>query len=313
MLRLPLSKHTGAGATCVGHNQPLHSVAWSHDDRYLVTASADCTARVWAATGEPLFTIDRCRENAGRAMETAKGEPNAPHAAEVRQAAFYYLDKFVVLAAGPRLWLYHYFIDQDQGNDVAHKVNPHRYKAAHVVQEDCQAITAFSCPNAFMSNLIVAGCSDRSLAVHDLGAEKCVRRIPEAHTKPVSCVRLNAALASTSHANDAYELFLTSAADDTVKLWDLRKPGGCVRNFRSHVNKVHGLGCSFSPCLRYVATGSEDRHAYLYEVASGKVVERWRGGHTDAVTDVAFSPVHPQLATACLDGHVRFFSDGSAA
>ena len=29
----------------------------------------------------------------------------------------------------------------------------------------------------------------------------------------------------------------------------------------------------------------------------------------DAVVDVAFSPVHPQLATASLDGRVRFFAD----
>ena len=42
-----------------------------------------------------------------------------------------------------------------------------------------------------------------------------------------------------------------------------------------------------------------------------QVVERWRGGHTDVVTDVAFNPVHPQLATACMDGRVRFFSDAA--
>merc|ERR1712159_602292 len=96
-----------------------------------------------------------------------------------------------------------------------------------------------------------------------------------------------------------------------VKLWDLRKPGGCVRLFHSHVNRTHAVGCAFSPCMRYIATGSEDHRAFLYDVSSGKVVERWRGGHTDVVTDVAFYTVHPQLATACLDGNVRFFSDSA--
>ena len=31
------------------------------------------------------------------------------------------------------------------------------------------------------------------------------------------------------------------------------------------------------------------------------------------MTDVAFSPLHPQLATASLDGRVRFFADAAAA
>ena len=41
-------------------------------------------------------------------------------------------------------------------------------------------------------------------------------------------------------------------------------------------------------------------------------VSRWLpGGGCEAlsqVSDVAFHPVHPQLATACYDGRVRFFN-----
>ena len=59
---------------------------------------------------------------------------------------------------------------------------------------------------------------------------------------------------------------------------------------------------------RYVACGSEDNRAYLYDVGSGKVVERLQG-HSDAVLDVKFNPMHPQLVTACVDGKLRFFSD----
>jgi WD40 repeat protein len=33
------------------------------------------------------------------------------------------------------------------------------------------------------------------------------------------------------------------------------------------------------------------------------------GGHSDAVTAVAFNPYHPQLATTGLDSTVRFYSD----
>jgi WD40 repeat protein len=34
------------------------------------------------------------------------------------------------------------------------------------------------------------------------------------------------------------------------------------------------------------------------------------GAHGDAVTAVAFNPLHPQLAVGCLDGRVHFYSDG---
>jgi WD40 repeat protein len=36
----------------------------------------------------------------------------------------------------------------------------------------------------------------------------------------------------------------------------------------------------------------------------------WNGGagHNDVVSDVCFSPIHPQLVTACFDGKLRFFS-----
>ena len=44
-----------------------------------------------------------------------------------------------------------------------------------------------------------------------------MRRIADAHGKPATHVLLNNPLSCTTHANDAYELFLTAAADDTVQ------------------------------------------------------------------------------------------------
>lgn len=41
----------------------------------------------------------------------------------------------------------------------------------------------------------------------------------------------------------------------------------------------------------------------------GTVLYRIRGAHGDAVMDVAFNPLHPQLVTACLDGRLHFYSD----
>lgn len=56
------------------------------------------------------------------------------------------------------------------------------------------------------------------------------------------------------------------------------------------------------------ATGSEDKTAVLYDLRMGTMLHRVREGHTDVVSDVAFHPLYPQMATACFDGRVRFFS-----
>lgn len=65
--------------------------------------------------------------------------------------------------------------------------------------------------------------------------------------------------------------------------------------------------------MHYLASGSEDKTAYVYDLRQATVLHRLRGMHGDAVMDVCYSPLHPQLATACLDGKTHFFSaDGEA-
>ena len=81
---------------------------------------------------------------------------------------------------------------------------------------------------------------------------------------------------------------------------------GCVRSFSGHKNRTRPSGIGFSPCLRYIAAASEDCSCYLYDVRTGTYADKL--AHRDAVADVAFNPLHPQLATAGYDGKVRFFA-----
>ena len=61
-----------------------------------------------------------------------------------------------------------------------------------------------------------------------------------------------------SHPASAYDLFLTAAMADGIKLWDLRT-NRCVRRYDGHVNRSHPVGVALSPCARFIASGSEDR------------------------------------------------------
>ena len=81
----------------------------------------------------------------------------------------------------------------------------------------------------------------------------------------------------------------------------------CARRLAAHVNRQHPVGAALSPCLRFVACGSEDRSVYLYDARTGGLLERMRS--SEAVMDVAFSPLYPQLAACALDGTLRYYSD----
>ena len=50
----------------------------------------------------------------------------------------------------------------------------------------------------------------------------------------------------------------------------------------------------------------------MYDLRMGRLAATL-AGHLESVTDVAFSPLHPQLATVSLDGRARFFADAASA
>ena len=95
--------------------------------------------------------------------------------------------------------------------------------------------------------------------VHDLAASKVVRRYESAHDRPVHTLVHSADVSAyVSHPRQSYELFASSATDGNIRLWDLRASGS-VRCLSGHCNNYATVGMSFSPCMRYLATGSEDK------------------------------------------------------
>ncbi len=180
------------------------------------------------------------------------------------------------------------------------------------------ALTALGAVNSFLSTLVILADSARGLHIVDLaapGGGKSVRSISDAHGKSVHAIAMNAPSAFSPSAGAAGEqilehaqLFATSAADSCVKLWDVRASSreGCVRRFSGHVNRSAPVRASFSPCGRFLATGSEDNRAYIFDIRSGQILDKLAGA-TDVVCDVAFNPLHPQIVTAGYDGRIRFY------
>ena len=167
---------------------------------------------------------------------------------------------------------------------------------------------------------MVSAASDRTVHVLDAAAGRTARVLRDAHQRPVHAVALPAPSPYVSAVPMGggggggggiyYDVFLTTAADGVVALWDLRADR-CAARFSEHVNRRDSaVQASFSPCMRYIASGSEDRAAFLYDIRRGTALAKLQGHHTDVVSCVAWNPLYPQLATASYDGHIHFFTEG---
>ncbi|GAB1300539.1 WD repeat-containing protein 27 [Apodemus speciosus] len=170
----------------------------------------------------------------------------------VTSAQFYYMDTFILLSSGPEFCLLKYHIDLCR-DDIRRYKPKSRYKPVFRLPMTSGAdITSLSAVNDFYS-----------------------RGSP-----------------FTAQPSLAYNLFLTTAVGDGIRLWDLRSLR-CVRCFQGHPNRSYPCGAAFSPCGRLVACGAEDRHAYVYETGSSSFLHRL-AGHTDTIAEVAFNPAAPQ-------------------
>ncbi|KAH8053360.1 hypothetical protein JL722_9586 [Aureococcus anophagefferens] len=271
-LRLPVAKHRGsdAAATALGlGGRPTHA-SFSHDGKWVVRSGHE---------GAPPQVFANHRKRAVEAPTLALKAGGAG-------ARFYYLDRFL-LAPRTRdgraeLALFAVGLDEGRagpGDGAARRVHAFGHG-------DAKRLDAVACLNGAYSPLIVTATSDRRVSVLDAAAGRRARVIDDAHARPAHDV------AAPGHPAPGVA---RSTCDD-----------GAAR-FTSHANKRDPIRCAFSPCMRFLACGSEDKCAYVYDIRAGRALALLKGAR-DAVAAVAFNPKYPQLATASYDGKLRFYT-----
>ncbi|XP_023819338.1 WD repeat-containing protein 27 isoform X4 [Oryzias latipes] len=286
------SRLTGKPKIFIGHDKPVRSVSWSLSRQYWLSASEDLSLRMWThCSSEPAIVM-------------GDGMFSKP----IRGAQFYYLDKFVLLGSGPSLHLYLYNVDVTS-DDIKRYHRRSVFKLATRLKTSSTEITAMSAINDFLSYIVLVCGSDRSIQVVDMNRGGVASTMAEAHSRSIHCITQNKGSRFCTQTSDSYNLFLTSAITDGLKLWDLRTMR-CVRRYDSHVIRCHPCFSSISPCGRFIATGSEDNCAYIYDIRSSLHLHKLHR-HTDTVLSVSFNPAKPELLTGTLDGKLRLFQTNS--
>ncbi|XP_076021503.1 WD repeat-containing protein 27 [Genypterus blacodes] len=289
------SSLTGNPTAYTGHDKSVSTVSWSHNRQLWLSASEDRTLRLWTiGSPEPAIIM---RNN----MLTKR----------MSGAQFYYLDKFLLLASGHSLHLYLYNVDNTH-EDIKRYQQRSAVKLARRFTTPSETdITALSAINDFFSYIVLVCGADRSIQVYDMNKGVVALELPDAHSRAIHCVTQNKGSMFTTQPPESYNLFLTSAITDGVKIWDLRTQR-CVRRYENHLNRCHPCTSAISPCGRFIASGSEDNCAYVYDIRSSSYLHKLQR-HSETVLNVAFNPAKPELLTGTLDGKLRLFQPSSGA
>ncbi|XP_070589996.1 WD repeat-containing protein 27 [Erythrolamprus reginae] len=283
------SNLTGEPTVYSGHDGAITSVGWSHDNNWLVSSSEDRTLKVWSvSSAEPALSLGK----------------EIFHKS-VRSAQFYYIDTFILLSCGAEFYLLRYYLDTSKDEIKRYRTKSICKSIQKFPMASTVEITSLSAVNDFYSYIVLAAGSNRALEIFDLNVGCSAAVIRDAHSRSVHQICQNKGSSFSCQPHEAYNLFLTAAIGDGIKLWDLRTLR-CERRFEGHNSRCHPCGISISPCGQFIACGSEDKCAYIYGMHSSTYSYKLTG-HTESVINVAFNPSSPQLVSATLDGKLQLF------
>ncbi|KAI6646440.1 WD repeat-containing protein 27 isoform X1 [Oopsacas minuta] len=272
-----------------GHTGKVESLGWSHSGKHLVSASnAECL--LWDVRGlRSLLSISTTTNQ------------------EINHIQFFYVDKFILLTQGAELCLYAYALENTHKHtdDLKRYLNLNTWKQALRVTQSVHSITACSAANAFYSHISLLGLSNRTLVIHDLNADKQVCNIQL--ERVVNSIHQYEGSKYCGVQSDAFNMFLTSAVQDSIRVWDVRM-NKCIVKYNQHKNSVMPVDCKVSPCGRFIATGSEDKSVYVYDLrGSTRVYVEKIMGFSDVTTRLLFRPSSPELIVSTLDSYLHAF------
>ncbi|KAJ3194970.1 WD repeat-containing protein 27 [Irineochytrium annulatum] len=220
---------------------------------------------------------------------------------KINAIKFFHCDELVLTTGGRSLTVLALKIIDKDPKLIKPGLNNNSYRVRKKVEFE-SGITSFACINNFKSHLAFVGAGTK-LFIYDVGVGSVVRKTETTHSRAIHAIALADYKEDILGLNP--HLYATAAITDCIKLWDLRYSAGAVSTFAGHINRYAQIGCSLSPCGRYVATGSENKQVYLFDTRKPNVPMKIAVGSADVVNWVDFHPRKPLIAAACQDGKMK--------
>ncbi len=285
-----------------GHGQWVYGVAFSPDSRYLASASADETVRLWEVNSGS--EVRRFKGHTDRACRVAFS-PDSRYLASAGD------DRTVRLwdvATGSEVWR---FESQEQGMHIHNMA----------FSPDSRYLTSTGSGKTVRFWDVATGSEIRKFEigwVYTIAFSPDSRYLASAGGKTIRLWDVDAGSEVWQFEGDDLMMvravafspdsrYLASAGGDrTVRLWDVAT-GSEVRQFKGHTNWVYTV--AFSPDSRYLASAGEDRMVRLWDVATGSEIRRFES-HGKAVRDVVFSPDSRYLTSTGDGNTIRLWESG---
>jgi WD40 repeat protein len=305
--------------TLTGHTDTVWAVApTTLDERPVsVTASSDCTVRVWDLTtgqqlGKPLtghtdkiytvatttlgdhpVAITGSRDNTVRVWDLATGrqigKPLTGHVLTVQAVATATLGDQQVAVTGSadktiRIW------DLTTGRQIGRPLTGH-------------TDTVVAVATATVGDRVVAvtGSADNTIRRWDLASGQQVGHPRTGHTATVWAV-------ATTFLGDR-PVAVTGSADSTVLVWDLITGQQVCRPLSGHAGPVLAVATAAIDERPVAVTGSADSTVRVWDLITGQQIGQPLRGPTHPVCAVATSVIdeRPMVVTGCADDTVRLW------
>lgn len=281
----------------IASESPIMCMDWSscRNDLLLVSTKTECS--LWNPNNLCYFRISKSY---------------FPQNDSILSVQYFSLDKYILVTHGESISLFNYHLNkkcdklQDEIRTYSNTNGTFSlYKSIRVASHPFKVV-ASSVSNEFYSSMAIIASSNRSLYLYDINTHQRMLAYPSLESLAYSIHQCPASHYNYASISD-YNLFITSSLKSCINVWDLRYDKKLF-NFRMHKNTLMPLSSKISPCGRYIATGSEDKAVYFYDIRMpSRLFSRKIIGFSDCVTQLGFKPNVPGIFTATLDNVVTIY------
>lgn len=283
--------------TMTGHSDAINHVNISRDGRLAVSASSDCSVRLWELrTGNciaqfkghqrPVFAVefspnDECLVTASKSyFLSSKDADQFLRLWQVKGAKqIHNFKKFeggvsalTFSQDGVKLFVANTESIADKGATFIQVLDVRSGGHLQSLSGHSDVVTCMAVFGG--GRFLLSGSRDATLKVWNVRNGECLKTL-QGHQGSVHALAI---------LNDG-QYALSGGVDNLLRLWDLNS-GACVRELKGHSDTIHSIAATADG--RFALSGGEEFSLRLWDVQSGRVLQEL-DGHTDGVTSVVFS------------------------